>query len=154
MGHYVSEVDRLFQRVNYRTKTSGELRAAMTEKVGLLRTSMEEREARMRQIRDEYSLDAERLAVLVMRYQEGKNSVSYQNQGPGTSGGLVPAGVIANLVREREMIDSEHDQIAKLELILRNMRDDELYHDPRTGEVKTRPALHQLTDQELEYLGF
>ncbi|WNG50909.1 hypothetical protein F0U60_47355 [Archangium minus] len=62
--------------------------------------------------------------------------------------------MIANLIREREMIDSERGQIRKMELILRNLPDTELYNDPKTGEVKSRQPLHELTDEELEFLGF
>ena len=86
--------------------------------------------------------------MLVMRFKESKGFVSYENQGSGEGEALVPAGVIANLVRERQMIDSEVEQIRKLELILRNIRDEELYEVPRTGEIKTRPSIHELSDEE------
>ena len=52
------------------------------------------------------------------------------------------------------MIDSERGQIRKMELILRNIPDMELYNDLKTGEVKSRQPLHKLTDEELEFLGY
>ena len=62
--------------------------------------------------------------------------------------------IITNIVRERRMVDSEREQIRKLELVLRNLKDEELYAEPRTGEVRSRIALHVLNDDDLEYLGF
>ncbi|WP_338865452.1 hypothetical protein [Myxococcus stipitatus] len=157
MGHYVEQPTEMFESVRYNTKTTPELRGAMQKKVKELGGRIDEREARMRRIRDEYQIDAERLATLVMQFQKkarGSEMVSYQSQGGDSGDALIPAGVIANIIREREMVDSERAQIRKLELVLRNLPDSELYNDPKTGEVKSRQPLHQLTDDELEYLGF
>lgn len=126
----------------------------MTRKVAVLEQHCEAREGRIRQIREDYGIDAERMAVLVMRYQDSGRIVSYENQGQAEGQSIVPAGVIANLVEEHEMIDNERDQIWKLKLVLRNLADDEMYWEPQTGDVKTRQALHSLTDFELDYLGF
>jgi hypothetical protein len=151
MGYRVEHTDELFQGVLYKTKTSPELREAMTKKVEELQKNMQSREDRIRKIREEYSIDAERLATLVMRFKDNKNNfTSYEQQ----DGPIVPAGVIANLIQERSMIDSELKQTQKLNLVLRNLRDEELYTHPRTGEVCKRQALHELDDDELEYLGF
>lgn len=155
MGHRIDRTAELFEAVRYNTKTSPELRAAMQKKVKEIAARIEDREGRMKRIRDEYQIDAERLAALVIQYQSRDSDfVSYQAQAGAQSGNIVPAGVIANLIREREMIDSERGQIRKLELVLRNLPDTELYNDPKTGEVRSRQPLHQLTDDELEYLGF
>lgn len=154
MGHRVDRVDAMFEGVRYNTKTTPDLRQAMTLKVEAIQALIEEREIRTKRLRDEYGIDAERLAVLVVRYQEEGSFVSYDKQGGARGETLVPAGVIANLVEERRMIDSERDQLSKLELVLRNLQDVELYEEPRTGEIKTRAPLHRLSDDELEYLGF
>lgn len=154
MGYKIERTSALFRGVQYNTKTTPELREAMTRKVEAIRKLIEEREGRTRRLREEYGIDAERLSVLVMRYQDEGNVVSYEKQGGGEGAPLVPAGVIANIVEERRMIDSEREQIWKLELVLRNLRDEELYAEPRTGEIKTRLCLHTLTDDELDYLGF
>ena len=150
MGYAVQRT--LFEDVRYNTKTTPEVREAMVRKVEAIRALIAEREVRIERVRDEHSIDAEQLAILVMRYKKDAQFVSYERQGTGRD--PVPAGVIANLVREQEMIDSEQHQIWKLELVLRNLRDEEMYLEPRTGQVKVRPSLHQLDDQELEYLGF
>ncbi|NMO15027.1 hypothetical protein HPC49_07255 [Pyxidicoccus fallax] len=153
MGYYAEKPTELFEGVYYNIKTTPELRQAMQKKVKEIRARIEDREGRMKRIREEYQIDAERLAALVIQYKnQDSDRVSYQVQ--GDSGTIVPAGVIANIIREREMIDSERGQIRKMELILRNLPDQELYNDPRTGEVKSRQPLHELTDDELEFLGF
>ncbi|RKH88742.1 hypothetical protein D7Y21_13540 [Corallococcus sp. AB045] len=132
-----------------------ELREALQKKVRELVARVEEREGRLKRIREEYQINAERLAALVIQYQNrDSNFVSYQSQNGASQTSIVPAGVIANLISESEMIDSERGQIRKVELVLRNLPDAELYHEPRTGAVRSRQPLHQLTDDELEYLGF
>ncbi|WP_224246250.1 hypothetical protein [Hyalangium gracile] len=144
----------MFDSVRYNTKTTPELREAMQKKVKEIVARIADREGRMKRIRDEYQIDAERLAALVIQYQnQDSDFVSYQSQGDSTRG-VVPAGVIANIISEREMIDSERGQIRKMELVLRNLPETELYNDPRTGAVKSRQPLHKLTDDELEFLGF
>lgn len=157
MGHFVDDSSNLFRSVEYNTKTTAEIREAMQKKVVEIKKLSQEREVRIQKIRDEYQIDAERLANLVIQFQKNDSGfVSYNNQNQSGSEAprLIPAGVIANIISEREMIDSERDQLRKLELVLRNLRDTEYYTSPRTGEVLTRLCLHELTDKELEYLGF
>jgi transposase-like protein len=155
MGYRVEKPTELFESVRYNTKTTPELREAMKKMVLEIAARIEDREGRMKRIRDEYQIDSERLAALVIQYQNRDSDfVSYQAQGGASRDAVVPAGVIANIIREREMIDSERGQIRKLELVLRNLPETELYNDPRTGEVRSRQPLHQLTDDELEFLGF
>ncbi len=157
MGHRIDDSSILFRSVRYNTKTTAEIREAMQKKVVEIKKLSLERETRIHKIRDEYQIDPERLANLVIQFQKNDSGfVSYnqQNQSGSEAPKLIPAGVIANIISEREMIDSERDQIRKLELVLRNLRDTEHYASPRTGEILTRTCLHQLTDNELEYLGF
>jgi len=155
MGHHVDRPADMFDSVRYNIKTTPEIRAAMQKKVKEITSNIEEREARMRRIREEYQIDAERLATLLIQFKNNDSGfVSYQAQGDSKRDLVIPAGVIANLIREREMIDSEGGQIRKMELILRNIPDMELYNDQKTGEVKSRQPLHRLTDDELEFLGF
>lgn len=156
MGHYVRNASDWFDGVSYNKKTSQELREAMQRKVVSLREHIEQREQRIRRIRAEYAIDADLLARLVIQFQgqnQGGSVVNYNTQGEGRDT-LIPAGVIANIIREQEMIDSEHKQIRKLELILRNLRDTEPYNDASTGETRSRSCIHTLGDEELEFLGF
>lgn len=151
MGHSIQNIHHLFSDVRYRAKTSAELREAMQRKRTELQERVAARRTRIQAMRDEYAIDAERLALLVMRYREKSGSISYE---PAQGQHVVPAGVVANLVKEQQMIDSELSQMGKLDLVLRNLRDEEWYTHPRTGEVLQRQAIHELDDFELEYLGF
>ena len=119
MGYRVSATD-MFDEVIYNIKTSDELRVAMRDKIEVLEASRTRREERMEKLREEYAIGPERLADLLLRFKnEGSSrSTSYDDQDP--SAPIVPAGVIANLVRERDMLTTERDQRRKLELILRN----------------------------------
>ena len=53
MGHMIDRIGSMFCDVNYNTKTTSELRAAMTAKVAGLREHIKEREQRIQRIRDE-----------------------------------------------------------------------------------------------------
>jgi hypothetical protein len=144
----------MFDDVIYNIKSSDELREAMKDKIEALEESRARREERVAKLREEYAIGPERLADLLVRFRnEGHTrATSYDDQ--GSDAPLVPAGVIANLVRERDMLSTERDQRRKLELILRNIKDTEPYVHEDTGEVRERPCIHRLTDEELEYLGF
>ncbi len=153
MGYRITASD-MFDDVIYNIKTTDELREAMKDKIVALEESRSKREERMERLRAEYNIGPEQLAELLLRFKnEGSSrSTSYDDQDSDEP--LVPAGVIANLVRERDMLSTERDQRRKLELILRNIKDTEPYIHEETGEVRERPCIHHLTDRELEYLGF
>jgi hypothetical protein len=153
MGHKVDRIESLFSDVCYRKKTSAELRTAMQRKVQEIKTLSQTREGRILKLREDYEIDAELLSRLVIQFHrnETSGSVNYNHQ-PGKS--IIPAGVIANIIREQEMIDSERDQLRKLDLVIRNMRDTEFYFADDTGEHRERACIHELSDYELEYLGF
>lgn len=156
MGYRVES--EMFEGVTYCHKSSEELRQAMTKKISEVKALTAVRLERLEKLRTDYELDGERLANLIMRFQN-KNSRSgmvnfnIQGQEEGDER-LIPAGVIANIVRENEMVDNERDQVRKLELVLRNLRDTEPYLEPMTGELRMRPCVHELTDAELVYLNF
>ena len=153
MGYRRTAAD-MFEDVIYNIKTSDELRGAMKDKIEALEESRARREERVAKLREEYGIGPEHLAELLLRFKNegGSRATSYDDQGADEP--LVPAGVIANLVRERDMLSTERDQRRKLELILRNIKDTEPYVHEDTGEVRERPCIHRLTDEELEYLGF
>jgi len=154
VGHHIDNTRSIFNNVRYQVKTTAEIIPAMTHKIDALETLMADRHTRLKKIRDAYHISPEHLANLVLQFQNNTSGqVSFEIQGDGTSQ-LIPAGVIANIVSEKEMSASEREQIRKIGLILRNIRDVEPYYHPRTGELIERPSLHKLTDFELEYLGF
>lgn len=153
MGHKFNYADDMFSSVYFNKKTSEEVRVAMARKLAEVRALSATREVRIMKLREEYEIDAELLAQLVMQFHRNKDEhvTNYNNQ-PGKA--IIPAGVIANIIREQEMIDNERKQVRKMELVLRNLRDTELYHTEDTGETKERACIHFLSDAELEYLGF
>jgi len=87
--------------------------------------------------------------------REGNSNFSnYNNQGQQDGESLVPAGVLANISSEYSMIDSEQEQLQKVELVLRNIQDEVPYLNPKTGEHHIRKSIHKLSDDELMYLNF
>ena len=102
----------------------------MTRKVEEVRGLSKAREERIVKLRADYEIDAELLAQLVMQFQRNQNdNLTNYNSQPGK-------------------------QLRKMELVLRNLRDTELYQTRDTGETRERRCVHFLTDDELEYLGF
>ncbi len=154
MGYKINNTERLFRGVRYHTKTTPELRKALKNKQEALAALMADRQTRVERICAEYKISDRRLADLILQYQnDNSDMVSYQNQA-GSDESLVPAGIIANIIHEKEMTEPERNQTLKLALVLRNLRDTEPYTCPNTGRVATRECIHELTDHELEYLEF
>ena len=65
----------------------------------------------------------------------------------------VPAGVVANIVTEKNLIESEREEAKRLELILRNLRTEMPAVDEKTGAFVYKAVVHTLSDEEIEYLG-
>ena len=156
MGHYVNRTSEMFEDLSYAIKTTEELREAFSAKIVQVRERVEERQGRIVKLREENQLSAERLAQLVSLFQQDADAylTNYDHQGQGDGERIIPAGVIANIVREYSMIENEKKQVRRMELVSRNLRDTEPFYNPRTGEHGVRPCIHELTDHELEYLGF
>ncbi len=158
MGYIIGNdgVECWFGDVHYNTKTSSELRTAMDKKLVELNKNIQVREARITTLCEQYKITGDRLVSLMMEYnnRDDDTMVSFESQTRVDGEALIPAGVIANIVQERNMVKSEKAQIFKLELVLRNLCDTEQFSVSGTGEIKTRPCTHQLDDDELTYLGF
>jgi len=156
MGHYINRTTEMFEDLTYSIKTTDELREAFAKKIDVVSARVKERGERIVQLREDNELSAERLAQLVSLFQRDSDAylTNYDRQGQEPGEKVIPAGVIANIVREYSMIDNEKQQIHRMKLVSRNLRDTEPYFNPRTGEHGIRPCIHELTDQELEYLGF
>ena len=163
MGQF-HDASGMFRGVSYNKFTSAALRAAMERKVQNVKAKIEERKVRIAKIREENSITDAMLSDMVIQYmqdqQRGQQRVSYSNsaqpnpqkkQEDGTV--VVPAGVIANIITEKGLIESESSEVKKMTLILRNLRDT-LPHVGDNGLLVERPAVHTLTDEEIEYLGF
>ncbi len=166
MGAF-NEVDDMFRGVQYNKFTSGQIREAMNRKVEAVRAKIEERRGRIDKITRENEITPEALSDLIVQYSQdqrrgGGAKMSYssiQNSSNTSSGKqtketVVPAGVIANLVTEKELVTSETAEVKRLDLILRNLKDDQPFVDEKTGELRSRAVIHTLDDAEIEYLGF
>jgi hypothetical protein len=164
MGAF-NEVDDMFRGVQYNKFTSGQIREAMNRKVEAVRAKIEERRGRIDKITRENEITPEALSDLIVQYSQdqrrgGGAKMSYSIPNSNTSSGnrtketVVPAGVIANLVTEKELVTSETAEVKRLDLILRNLKDDQPFVDEKTGELRSRAVIHTLDDAEIEYLGF
>ena len=153
MGHFVQDSDRMFRSTTYRQKTTPELRTALEQKVQRVNDLLAERAERVKSLCETFEISDQELTNLVLQHQdEDSRFVSYEPQGDRSK--PVPAGAIANIIQEKKMTESERAQLRKLELVLRNLQETEYYSHPETGILQTRECIHELTDSELEYLGF
>jgi septal ring factor EnvC (AmiA/AmiB activator) len=156
MGHYSNHSDSMFDQVRYAHKSTEELKTAFAAKITEVNARIVERRERVVKLREDHELSAERLAHLISLFQRDQDSylTNYSRQGQQEGEAIIPAGVIANIVREYDMIDNEQEQVHRMELVSRNIRDKEPFFNPRTGEHGVRPCIHKLDDEDLEYLGF
>lgn len=155
----------MFRGVSYNKFTSPQVREAMTRKGEAVRAKIEERRGRIEKITRENEITPEALSDLIVQYTQDQrrgsssHKMSYSIPNSGSSGlqpkeTVVPAGVIANLVTEKELISSETAEVKRLDLILRNLKDTEPFVDATTGELRQHALVHRLDDTDIEYLGF
>lgn len=156
MGYSIRNTEELFSRVRYGIKTTEEIREAMLERMVEIKERLEDRHRRVDKLREDNGISYERLAQLVSLYERGQydSFVDYNKQKQGEHDAVIPAGVIANVVREYTMIESEQGQLRRLDLVSRTICDEEPYYNPETGEHGIRKCIHKLSDEELEFLGF
>lgn len=167
MGDF-RQVAGMFRGVSYNKFTSKQLTEAMNRKVSNINAKIAERKVRITKITKEHKITDAMLGDFILQYmrdrEQGRTSVSYSNSiqpaKPVNSkaavtpeGVIVPAGVIANLVTEKELIENETMEVKRLELILRNLKDTEHYVTAK-GKLSQRAVVHTLTDDEITYLGF
>lgn len=160
----VVQIGRMFGGVTYNQFTSTQVKEKMVAKVAVLSTQITDREGRIEREMAEHHLTAEVLADILMQYmrdrEKGREAQSYSNSiQPQRAGApvrevTVQAGVLAKLVTERDLIASAREEIARLELIARNLRPRRYANHPQTGEAIEPLVFHTLSDADMEYLGF
>jgi hypothetical protein len=162
MGQW-REVEAMFHNVTYNQFTSPQLREAMIKKVAAVRAKIEERQGRIKKIQADNGITSEMATDLVLQYmqdqQRGVQKMSYSNSAQPVGAKtpqevIIPAGVIANIVTEKSLIETENMEAKRLDLIIRNLKDEVFYNHPDTGLVCKRQAIHTLSDADIEYLGF
>lgn len=137
-------------------KSSDAIKEKAKLKITALKLKIEERQKRVQKIRSEYQVTAEVWSNILEQMHNKANanvqsySVSNNMKAPGNGKMseeiVVPAGVVNNILTENNYINSENDQVTKLELIVRNLWD-------LKGE-DGRERGHTLNENELTYLGF
>ena len=154
------------QRINHMfrfhyTKSSGEIVEKMKLKIASLQEKIEERKGRIKKIRDEFGItDAVYIDLLEqardalkkndtrMSYiiPSAKNDARTLAQDGETT--TIGAGTVNSLLTETDFIREEESQVRKLDLIARNLKDEE--RDWSQG----RKVGWALDEEELKYLGF
>lgn len=148
-------------------KSADEIIEKVKTKVVALRAKIEERQGRVTALRKEYGIDDAALIQLLtearkaMKNGTAKMSYSLSNVrtfGSDEGGGqitketVIGAGVVNNLLTENDFIETERDQVRRLELIVRNLKPIKRFANASGTEIP--PDGFSLSYGELEYLGF
>ncbi len=135
-------------------KPSTAIVGAASKKIGFLRHKIEEREARLRRLREEYKITDAVLIDLMEQARkaarQGHAVLQYSTRAMNDAGVAdemsIGAGVVSMLLTETDAITDEKGQIDKLSIIVRNLVD--------LPDDKGVTRGHRLTFEELRYLGF
>lgn len=162
-------VGAMFRGVTYNRFTTAVVRERMEAKIKALFAKILERCGRVTKLMEEHSITSEMLSDMVIQYMKdqdrGQTRMSYSNSVSVASGSavgpdlrsktevVVPAGAVANIVTEKNLIESETEEAKRMVLIVRNLRDTLPSVDDKTGELVERAVVHSLNDEEIEYLG-
>ena len=143
------------------SKSYLEIREAATHKITALEAKVAEREARIVRIRKEFDItDTDMIQLLSQAAQDAVSNMrstatmSY-SIGGGTNGGevrIVGAGVVQNILTERQLVEQEKDDGVRLKLILRNLLPLTRY-SATTGEAY-QIEYFDLSEADLTFLGF
>lgn len=153
----VQNIDRMFNNFTYE-KSASEVVAAAKKKREEVSNKIEERQRRIRKMREEHKITD---AVLIdiqnqmradaqrgMAAQYTSNTAS-DDDGRGETV-TVGAGVINFILTEQDFIGGEKAQVERLDLMVRNLRDVER----RTASGTPYVELFCLSYEELKFLGF
>lgn len=150
---------RASQILNFKyEKSSASIKYAAETKVERIASKIKERELRITKVREEYGI-TDTVLIDLLNQARGQAAASlermtysYTNARTTDDGSIVQeqavigAGVVSMLMTERDAISAEKDQVTKLNLIVRNLEDLRDEHGVLRG--------HELTSEELVYLGF
>lgn len=154
------KIDSMFRF--YYEKSSVEIKAQMQIKISQLTAKIAEREKRIQDARtangitDEVLIKLYELARKQAKMESDNNIMSYSvsNSVRKPEGGMteetltIGAGVVNMLLTEGDFLESERSSVTRLQLIIRNLQD--LPSDKPPHGLKG----HELTEQELNWLGF
>jgi len=155
-----TDISHMFGSLTF-MKTATEIVVAAKAKIELISAKIEERQKRLADLRREYNIDDAALIQLLTAARKQQQSSQYTNQyifnttQPDQQSGMVEraigAGVVNNLLTENDFIEAEREEVKKLKMIARNLKD-----IPRYAEngMELPPAGFMLCSEELQYLGF
>ena len=156
------EVRSMFRGITYNRFTTAVVRERMSAKITALAAKIEERRGRVSKLMEEHNITSEMLADMVIQYMKdqdrGTQRMSYSNAATGPdlrskTEVVVPAGAVANIVTEKNLIESESEESKRMVLIVRNLRDTLPAVEEKTGALIERAVIHTLSDEEIDYLG-
>lgn len=156
----VETIEHMF-RFTYE-KSSAEIKVQMQAKISLLSAKITEREKRIQDTRlahgitDEVLIKLYELARKQAKMESNNNRMFYSvsSSVKKSDGGIteetmtIGAGVVNMLLTEGDFLEEERGTVLRLSLIIRNLQD---LPDDKSPH-KTRG--HELTEQELSWLGF
>lgn len=149
-------------------KPVAEVKAKVIAKVEKIKQKIEERIVRVKNLRAEHGIDDAALIELLTQARNAakRNNAamqySYTSNAPvGASANgtmsvekTIGAGVVNHLMTENDFIESERDEVKRLELYARNVTETRNWDARRLpGELPPVVGVH-LSYDELEYLGY
>lgn len=139
-------IEHMFGQLKF-TKLGSEIKAKAEAKAVQVSAKIKERQVRISTVCEKYNITPADLFALAQMYAGNRGRIEYkstvlsdgsEDEGPKFRADI-PAGKIAEIGQESSLIESEKNQLEKLNLIARNI-------DPGVQ--------HQLSYDELKYLGF
>lgn len=145
-------------------KSSEEIITKMRLKISDVQAKVEERQRRIKNLREEYKItDAIYIDLLEQAREAAKKndihkmSYSISNASVASRGSngtvdtefTIGAGVVNNLLTEQDFVKAEQGDVVRMELIIRNLKD-----LPYNNTEDASPRGHGLSEGELKYLGF
>jgi len=153
----VQRIDSLFNFTF--EKPAAEIVERAKDKAVTTRRKIEEREVRIKRVREEYKIsDAALVDIMAQardQMQRGAMALVYNSKVRSDDGlreedVTIGAGVVNMLLTERDHIEGEKSQVEKLDMIVRNLKDLRRY----APDGKEYMQGHELTAVELKFLGF
>jgi len=154
----VQNIDMHFQGLAYH-KTSEEILTKAKAKITQLNAKIEERQKRIADLRKEHGIDDAALVQLLTAARKNQNALNYSYKTSMGNAGIkgmdeertIGAGLVNNLLTENDFVEGEKDQVAKLSLIVRNLRPVARFGN---GGMAYTDDSFPMSNEDLTYLGF
>lgn len=132
-------------------KSIPEILTKIQEKIVSVEAKIEERKIREEKIRKEYEItDEDLIRVLSQAANASGSNVQGSYTLSSTTHRVIGAGVVQNLLTERELREQEEASVHRLKLLQRNLAPISIWAETH-WETKN---VFRLSEADLEYLGF